>query len=237
MMIKTKKEHRPWNLSYKKSALSSNEEPSWSKHGMPALFDDFIKLVKMDSVNLLHLDLGCGNGTKTINFALNGLKTLGIDIFQQGLTEARRLIKKAGVKRDCRVMLASCLAIPLKKGSVSSASDILCFTHLKPADQKRYLKELNRILIKGADLLMVLFSTSDEHFHGHQVSKNYVFKYNPTNPLMAGYDHYHGMVNIHFDKQDIVKTFKDNFKIVKMLEVRHPVYAHRYLWNIILKRK
>lgn len=228
------KEHQPWNLSYQRAA---DARPSWSKHGMPALTDEFIKLVNSSKNNGgVHLDVGCGNGVKTVNFALAGFNTVGIDISNDGFKEARELIRELGVRKKCQVFKANCLKQPFNKNSVRSASDILMFTHLKPKDHKKYQSELHRVLEDGGYLLMVLFSDKDEHFHGHQVSQNYTFKFNPDNPLMAGYAHYHGMFNVHFNKKDIKKTFADSFKIVRMSEVPHPIYPHRLLWNVILRK-
>lgn len=226
-------ELQPWNLSYQMADV----RPSWSQHGMPALFETFISLVQ-NSKNQhgVHLDIGCGNGIKTVNFALAGLPTLGIDISEDGFNEARKRIEDSGLTVNCTVMQSSCLSLPLEDKMARSASDVLCFTHLRPKDYGRYKSELYRVLKGGRYVLMVLFSDKDEHFHGHKVSREYSFKFDPENPLMAGYSHYHGMVNVHFDRAEIERTFKDMFEIIEMKEVKHPVYPYRYLWNVILKK-
>lgn len=228
------KEHKPWHLSYK---MMLDARPSWSRHGMPSLYDEFIKLVcQSEDGDGVHLDIGCGDGVKTVNFALAGLNTVGIDISNNGFKEARELIKELGVRKKCKVIKANCLKLPFKKASVKSASDVLCFTHLKPKDHKRYKSKLYKVLKDGGYVLMVLFSDKDEHFHGHSVSKKYTFKFDPTNSLMEGYAHYHGMFNVHFNFSDIKKTFKE-FKIVLASEVKHPLYPHRHLWNVILRKQ
>lgn len=232
-MRKKSAEHQPWNLSYK---MSLEAKPSWSKHGMPALFQKFVKLVKANKEEGIHLDIGCGDGVKTVNFALAGFNTVGIDISEEGFREAKELIKELGIIGKCKVVRANCLDLPFDDQSVKSASDTLCFTHLKSKDHKKYKNELFRVLKDGGYILIVLFSDNDEHFHGHKVSKKYIFRFDPTNPLMEGYAHYHGMHNFHFNKKDIKKTFSDLFKIVEITEVKHPLYPHRYLWNVILKK-
>lgn len=216
--------------------MSLQARPSWSKHGLPYLFEDFIKLVKENGEQSLHLDIGCGDGIKTVNFALAGLKTLGIDISNDGFKEARALIQELRIKDKCKVIKASALKLPLSKSSITSASDILMFTHLKPKEYFRYKRQLFRTLKGGAYILMVLFSTKDAHFHGHKVSRRYTFKFDPTNPLMEGWAHYHGMYNVHFRKSDIKKTFADTFEIVRIKEIKHPLYAHRFLWSVILRK-
>ena len=83
---KVLQELEPWNLSYK---MSVQAKPSWSRHGLPYLFDEFIALVKKNGDGTNHLDIGCGDGVKTVNYALNGLNTVGIDISNDGFREAR----------------------------------------------------------------------------------------------------------------------------------------------------
>lgn len=230
---KVLKELEPWNLSYK---MSVQAKPSWSRHGLPYLFNEFISLVKENGNGTNHLDIGCGDGVKTVNYALNGLNTVGIDISADGFKEARDLIKDLEIPKKCKVIKASCLNLPFAKEEFSSASDTLCFTHLKPYNYKKYKKELVRILKDGSFIMMVLFSDKDEHFHGHSVSKEYSFVFDPQNPLMQGFEHYHGMYNVHFGRSDIKKVFANNFKIVKMVEVKHPIYNHRFLWNVLLQK-
>ncbi|TSC64655.1 MAG: SAM dependent methyltransferase [Microgenomates group bacterium Gr01-1014_93] len=222
----------PWNLSYQKSL---DAKPSWSKHGMPALFQEFVNFIKKQESLGLHLDMGCGDGVKTVNFALHGLKTIGIDISRDGFKEARALIKDLDLRKNCKVMKVDALRMPFPKGTFASASDILMFTHIRKKDYPRYFRQILKVLKNGTYILMVLFSDKDSHFHGHKISSEYEFKYDPENPLMEGLAHYHGMVNVHFNKRDIKKTFKD-FKIVKIEEVVHPIYSHRFLWNVIMQK-
>lgn len=234
MIKKILKEHKPWNLSYKKA---EEARPSWSRHGMPALYTKFIKILGKNHTNgRFHLDIGCGNGVKTVNYALCGLRTIGIDLSDDGFIEARELIRELRISRKCKVIQANCLKLPFKDDSVMSASDTLCFTHIKPKDQRLYKKELFRVLKAGSFVLMVLFSNKDKHFHGHTVSQKYTFKFDPNNPLMERFAHYHGMYNYHYDKNEIKKTFDDMFELVEVAEFIHPLYPHRYLWNIILRK-
>lgn len=251
MVKKVLKEHQPWNLSYKRSLkahsktsfssfaykISHDARPSWSRHGMPALYSSFIKLLGKNHTNGgFHLDIGCGNGVKTVNYALIGFKTVGVDISDDGFHEARELIRELGISKKCKVIQASCLKLPFEDNSAASASDTLCFTHVKPKDQKRYKEELYRVLKPGGYTLLVFFSDKDKHFHGHKVSKRYTFRFDPTNELMEGYSHYHGMFNYHFGKAEVKKTFGDIFEIIEMKEVGHPLYSHRFLWNVILRK-
>lgn len=226
-------EHKPWNLSYR---LERQSRPSWTRQGLPELFPQFIELVNVGNNSDTHLDIGCGNGIKTVQFALAGFKTIGIDISNDGFKEARDLVHDLGLEKKCRFIKANCLNLPLKRNSIGSISDILCFTHLKFKDQGRYKKQLQKVLKDGGYILMVLFSDKDKHFHGHKVSKRYTFRFDPNNPLMEGYTHYHGMHNVHFSRKDIKTTLGKMFDIINAIEIRHPLYPHRFLWNVILRK-
>jgi hypothetical protein len=93
---------------------------------------------------------------------------------------------------------------------------------------------LERILMSGGRALVVLFSLSDEHFHGHPVSPEYEFRFDSLNPLMTGYEHYAGKVNVHFDREAILETFGRTFTVDVLTESAHPLYEHRKLWNVIV---
>ena len=227
--IKKSKKNVPWEQGY------NIKNTAWSKHP-PVLLKEFLELVKTSSNgSVLHLDLGCGNGIKTVEYAKNGLKTLGIDISASGIAEAKKLIGGLSLSKICQVIEASCLHLPVDENSVSSASDILCLTHFNAEEREEYLKEIYRVSVKGSYLLFELFSDKDKHFHGHPVSKSYYFSYDPKNHFMEGYAHYDGMYNVHFGKNDVEATFKD-FEIIKMKEFKHPLYDYRRLWNVILRK-
>jgi ubiquinone/menaquinone biosynthesis C-methylase UbiE len=233
LVSNTRNEDKAWGKSYQKANLS---KPSWSKHGLPYLFESFIDLVKKSHLDGYHLDIGCGNGVKTVNFAKAGLDTIGLDQSNRGFEKAKDLAKKLKVDKKCHFIKSDALKVPLKDQSAASISDILMFTHLKPSYWSEYEIELNRLLKPAGYLLLVLFSDKDKHFHGHKVSKKYSFKFDPRNSLMEGYEHYEGMYNTHFGEKEVKKLFPKSFKIIKMKEVTHPVYSHRKLWNVILQR-
>jgi SAM-dependent methyltransferase len=217
---------RPWHLSYQ-----GEDAASWMTHGAPALFDEFMSAARL-APSGVHADLGCGNGIKTLAFASEGLRTVGIDLSIDALDEALRARGQQAVHYAC----ARAEALPLADASVSSASDILMSTHLDGDDWERYKAELFRILRPGAHVLLVLFSLADRSFHGHAVTKRYVFQFEPGNAAMEGFEHYSGMVNVHFDRDDIDRSFGTEFEIVRAVQVHHPVYEERFLWNVILRK-
>lgn len=227
-----KKNPDPWDLSYKKSLAA---QPSWAQHGMPPLTDRFIDLTRTSDSEGIHLDIGCGNGIKTVNFALAGLRTVGIDISKEAIREANFLLDGHKLPGQCAFVEGSCLDLKFAPGSISSVSDILCFTHIEDKNQLEYLKGVHSILRPNGYFMLTLFSDRDEHFHGHPVSKKYRFHYDPST-MEEGYEHYEGMYNFHFGVQNILETFSGLFDVVGAIHVRHPLYQHRYLWNVILQK-
>lgn len=228
-----KKGTRAWQKGYRKKL-----PPVWARQGLPALFEKFIRLVKGGSEargDLIHLDIGCGNGVKTVEFAKAGLKTLGLDTSAPALQQARSLIRQLGLGQTCRVLNSSGFKIPLAPNSVGSVSDVLCFTHFKKVGRQAYLQELKRTLVPGGYCLFLIFSLKDRHFHGHRVSRQYTFRFDPRNLLMRGFKHYEGMFNVHYDEAAIAETFAD-FEVLEILERPHPVHEMRYLWNVILRK-
>lgn len=223
-----------WQKGYRKK-----QPPVWARQGLPALFEKFIALRRRQPESrgdLLHLDVGCGNGVKTVAFAKAGLKTLGLDTSAAALKQARKLINELGLSKSCRVVSSSALKIDRPDGSVGSLSDILCFTHFNRVERQKYLEELKRVLVPGGLCLFLLFSLKDKHFHGHPVSRQYTFRFDPRNSQMRGFEHYQGMFNVHYDEERIRQVF-DEFEIFELLEAPHRLYPNeRFHWNVILRK-
>jgi cyclopropane fatty-acyl-phospholipid synthase-like methyltransferase len=203
---------------------------------MPALTEQFLELLPIGTEHL-HLDIGCSNGAKTINFARAGLRTIGLDQSEPALRAAQRLVETHGLSDSCSFVRGSCLDLTFAAGAVQSASDIMCFTHIPRSHVWRYERAIASALPPGTHLLLVLFSDRDAHFHGHPVSAEYVFRFDRDQPLMAAYAHYDGMHNVHFDERSVHNLFPATFTVAEAVEVPHPVDDHRYLWNVILTRR
>jgi len=101
------------------------------------------------------LDLGCGTGTNAITLAQHGWQVTGIDFAHRAICQARRKVKKAGVRVDLRVGDVSQpknLAEPF-----DLVLDIGCFHSLPEAERARYCRNLERLLAPGGTFLSYVF--------------------------------------------------------------------------------
>jgi SAM-dependent methyltransferase len=200
---------------------------------MPALTDRFLRLLPNRTAHV-HLDIGCSNGAKTINFARAGLRTIGLDQSVPALREAQRLAEQHGLQDSCRFVCGSCLDLTFETGAVQSASDNMCFTHI-PARSGGV--RTNATALPSGGHVLLCFSPTGTPIHGHGVTSEYVFRFDGNQPLMAGYSHYEGMHNVHFNERSVRNLFSSTFTVTEAVEVPHPVDDHRYLWNLIVTRR
>lgn len=96
------------------------------------------------------LDVGTGDGTYALAAAARGASTVGIDVSEAMLTQARRRANEKGVDVDWRI--ADALALPFSDRSfdVVVAVTILCFVH----DAERAIAEMARVLKPDGRLVM-----------------------------------------------------------------------------------
>ncbi len=256
---------RPEDLAWQRTYDRENDsDPSWDQHGMPALFEDFLAGVRNshaykkrlgedgEEEEQIHLDAGCGPCTKTVAMATRGLNVVGVDLDDARFSKGMIYAKEMAVADRCRFVKADCAKnIPFPDKSVTSFTDILMSTHLDneeyPDESKsrlldKYLDELNRVLVDGAEGLFVLFHIDDEHFHGHPVTAEYRFDPAKVNkvlePEWEKYEKdYPDMLNRHHSRDDVFRLYGEKFDVIQIIEVQHPVYPHRKLWNVRVKKK
>lgn len=88
------------------------------------------------------LDIGCGNGLYTIRFAEGARRTIGLDIADEPLNEARR--NRAQLKGGAEFVRASAESLPFSDGTFEVVLAIEVLDHIE--NQDSILKEANRIL-------------------------------------------------------------------------------------------
>lgn len=107
------------------------------------------------------LDIGCGTGNHSREFARNGYRVVGIDFshiaLQRALTTARvESLRWAGVQ-------ASAANLDLVDVAVAVALDVGCFHGMNEVDQLRYATALNRRLAPGGHYLLYAAHPRADH--------------------------------------------------------------------------
>jgi SAM-dependent methyltransferase len=98
------------------------------------------------------LDLGAGTGTLTLMLQRNApaADVIGVDGDAEILTLARA--KAAAAEQPVRFDQALAFALPYPNGVFDRVVSSLLFHHLSPADKRRTLREVFRVLAPGGEL-------------------------------------------------------------------------------------
>ena len=96
------------------------------------------------------LDIGCGNGLYTVRFAEGTRRTIGLDIADEPLNEARR--NRGHLKTGVEFVKASAESLPFSDRTFDVALAIELLEHIE--NQDSVLKEASRILKDGGYLVI-----------------------------------------------------------------------------------
>ena len=102
------------------------------------------------------LDLGCGLGRHSIQFAQNGFNVYSFDISQDAIEKTRKWAENEQLNLDYKI--GDMLNLPYKKEQFDC---ILCrnvISHTDTEGMKKVIKELNRVMKKGAECYLTLGS-------------------------------------------------------------------------------
>ncbi|MDO8466714.1 MAG: class I SAM-dependent methyltransferase [bacterium] len=127
--------------------------------------DFFLELIKKYKLSGgLLLDIGCGVGDKSIFFAKNGFETVGIDISEVAITEAREKAKSAGAKSEFFVGDFSALAkikeIAARRYDV--VLDLLSSQFLIGDEKSSFIEQLAEVQASGGYYFFETFGKESE---------------------------------------------------------------------------
>ena len=108
------------------------------------------------------IDLGCGTGTNLITLARLGWQVTGVDFAARAIDRARKKAKQAGVSVDLRVgdvTHLDDLAVPY-----DFALDLGCFHSLSDKGKGDYLRQMDRILVRGGVWFLYAFLRRPKDF-------------------------------------------------------------------------
>ncbi len=102
------------------------------------------------------LDLGCGLGRHTIQFAKAGFKTSGFDLSEASIARAGEYATKANVAVDLKV--GDMLSLPYADNSFDCVYCYNVISHTDTAGMRKIISELKRVLRKGGECYLTLGS-------------------------------------------------------------------------------
>jgi len=135
----------------------------WNSEAPP---DALVRLVQEGKVRPCRtVDLGCGAGNYAIYLAGLGFEVTGVDSSPTAITIAREHAEKRGVR--CRFVVADLLGgLQEVSGTFGFAYDWEFLHHIFPEDRETYIKNVYKILNRGATYFSVCFSDDDPQFGG-----------------------------------------------------------------------
>ncbi len=118
-------------------------------------------------------DLGCGPGETTAFLHACGVSVQGLDLSPELVRQARQLYPALAFTA------ADMLALPLADESAAGIVAFYAIVHFSPAQLRRALEEMNRVLVPGGRLLLSFHVGEEvvhvEEFLGTAVSLDFVF--------------------------------------------------------------
>lgn len=245
-------DHRPWFNGYRGG--TSN----WLLDKPPTCFDWLFAQRLKDPIPAQEtaLDMGSGNGKKTLLLAEAGIKNVtGIDMVSEAVQMSRLLTTSHNLNGHVKFLEGKILDITknMPGKSVHIITDTYVFTHQIPDEEgdsvEDYVNEYYRLLVPGGLLALELFSAEDEHFYGQKLEdieptnapdgnlafKRYKYQHDPSKEEAEGAESYHDMHNVHYSEKGIAWVLGDKFEILRAETLPHSRHAHRKVLDILAR--
>ena len=177
------------------------------------------------------LDLGCGLGRHTIQFAKAGFRTFGFDLSETSIAKTREYAANAGVEVDLK--MGDMLKLPYSDGSFDCIYCRNVISHTDTAGMRKIVSELKRVLKKGGECYLTLGSKQTWGFQQDwpmvDENKKIRVKDGPEN----------GIPHFYADYDLIQDLFKD-FDIVEIFQVEDFVsksngVMNSFHWHVLIR--
>lgn len=148
------------NLNFRDQNKSKNVRDYWENPGTVSLMDRNLKKLENDSIipfleeNFRVLDIGCGDGEGTIEYAKRVKEIIGMDY-------SRTMIRKSlgrtrGYREDVHSLQADILSLPFYPGTFDAVITERCLINLESWEfQQRALENIREVLKEGGIYLML----------------------------------------------------------------------------------
>lgn len=227
-------------------AYEGGEVPSWSKHPLPDLTQEFARGLFKMSERPVVLDSGCGDGNKTEKLAGLGLQVIGVDFEEAAISQALIRQPISGVQAEMRFVQGDVrrLNTLFPANTFDGIFDYQCLASIPPDFWRDVQEEYYAILKPGGLLFIDLLNLEGPEFHGDIADKlknshEYAFGYDPDNPTHSANNlNWEDGLYVYFlDGHEAESIFGERFKLEVLQKRIHPYNERRILWTALLKTR
>jgi len=143
-----------WDTLYKQ-LLHDNGDDLWKEPHEHLV--DFFGGPADHTKNGRILDLGCGTGRHLVFLESLGYQTYGMDISPTGILYSRKWLQEKG--HTARVLMADMTSLPYSSSSFHVIISTYVIHHNTLADIRETVQEIQRLLIPGGTILLIIPST------------------------------------------------------------------------------
>ena len=209
----------------KENIVISKTTPSWGLEWRKGHLNSTIFKENKDLMKGKILYLGCNDGTSCCILSQYCDELVGIDINEEALEFARKLIKRQGVT-NTKFVHSNVCDLPFEDNSFDGIYSLQFFEHIFSEDQENALKEIKRVLKKGKPLYAQFPHPEGESYIDHWSKQR-------GKPEM----------HVFFFKNEemLRKHFGRFFKVEKVFRERRtnpgrPAESHND-WGVVLKNE
>lgn len=230
-------------IAYRK-AYKRGEAPSWSKHPLPEATGEFVDRLKVLTPKPKILDIGCGDGNKSEKLAELGLEVVGVDHEHEAIEKALQRRSFRRIENDLGFLQGDARKLDqlFPENNFDGIFDYQCMACIPPEFWGDVTRGYNQIIRPKGLLLIDLLNAESREFYGDVTQQmgnghEYVFQYNPSNPLHQGLDWEDGLYVYFFDGNETETVFGDYFNLLLLQKRIHPYNEKRILWSALMESK
>lgn len=178
------------------------------------------------------LDLGCGLGRHTIQFAKAGFNTFGFDLSETSIAETRKNASEVGAK--VKLEVGDMLDLPYTNDSFDCIYCRNVISHTDTAGMKKIVSELKRVLRAEGECYLTLGSKQTWGFQQDWP----IVDENTKIRIEDGPEN--GIPHFYADYDLVLELFKD-FEIIKVFQVEERIdksgnIMNSFHWHILIRK-
>jgi 2-polyprenyl-3-methyl-5-hydroxy-6-metoxy-1,4-benzoquinol methylase len=150
------------------------------------------------------LDIGCGLGRHSLQFAMFGFNVTSIDIAEQAVKETEKTMKENNFA--CNVKIGNFCELQFENQTFDSVFSFLTISHSDTAGVHKAINEIHRVLREGGEMFITLNSQESDSFKNkrYPMIDEYTFIKTNKGPE-EGEPHFYADIRI---VEELVKDFK-----------------------------